>query len=87
MHELRYKEVAWIQAYIHKYNQAITPQNIQASFKATGLVPINPKSVISQLDAAIFAQTPSPAPELPPTPWVSKTPINIKEAVSQTAFL
>ena len=39
------------------YNQTITPNNIQASFRGASLVPFNPKAVISKLN--IKLQTPT----------------------------
>jgi hypothetical protein len=32
------------------YNRTMTPENVQAGFKGTGLVPFDPEAIISKLD-------------------------------------
>jgi hypothetical protein len=66
---------------------AITPQNIKAGFRGTGLVPYDPQVVISKLDIKLRTPTPT-SPRLPEIdPWVSQTPHNPKEAVSQSEYI
>ena len=66
---------------------AITPRNIQGGFKGSGLYPLDPESIISKLDVKIRDQTP-PNPTLPSAePWVSQTPHNPIETVSQSEFV
>jgi len=63
--------------------KAFTEQNIQAGFRATGLVPYNPERVISCLD--LWLRTPTPL--LQDTHWISKTPQNPDELKSQTEHI
>lgn len=42
------------------YTASITPDNIRAGFRASGLVPFDPEYIISQLDIVTIARTPSP---------------------------
>ena len=74
-------------AFYEAYTASITPDNIRAGFKASGLVPFDPERVISQLDIVAIVRTPSPNPSLPTQTWQSKTPNNIKEATSQSVFI
>jgi len=61
--------------------------NIRGGFRGAGLLPFDPKSVISTLDLKL--KTPTPPNSRPSTaqPWVSQTPNNPTEALSQTAFI
>jgi hypothetical protein len=66
---------------------AITPQNIKAGFRGTGLVPYDPQVVISKLDIKLRTPTPT-SPPLPETDlWVSQTPHNPTEAISQSKYV
>lgn len=67
--------------------KAMTPETVRSGFRAAGLVPLDPQSVISALDISYIAKTPSPEPDLPTTPWITKTPTTIKEATSQSVFI
>lgn len=67
--------------------KAMTPANVQAGFRAAGLVPLDGQSVISALDISHIARTPSPRPQLPTTTWVIKTPTTITEATSQSVYI
>jgi hypothetical protein len=61
--------------------------NIQAGFRATGLVPYDPNYVILQLDVKFHTPTPlGSSAELPPA-WVLKTPNNPIEAELQTEYI
>ena len=66
---------------------AMTEKNIKGGFRGTGLVPFDPETVISKLD--IKLRTPTPTYLSPTTagPWVSQTPHNPIEAVSQSEFI
>jgi hypothetical protein len=77
----------FLPAFFTAFKSSMTEQNIQGAFRGAGLVPFDPKSVISRLDVRL--RTPSPvqeAIELPP-PWVPKTPNNPTEASSQTDYI
>ena len=74
-------------AFYRAFNAALTPKNIQSGFRGTGLVPFDPEYVISQLDAAQAARTPSPELSRPPSAWTSQTPKTLREAASQTVLV
>jgi hypothetical protein len=63
--------------------KAFTEQNIQAGFRAAGLVPYDPERVISCLDLRL--RTPTPPPQ--DINWVSKTPQNPDELKNQTEHI
>jgi hypothetical protein len=69
------------------FNIAMTESNIQGGFRGAGLFPFDPERVISTLDLKL--KTPTPPNSRPSTaqPWVSQTPNNPTEALSQTAFI
>ena len=66
------------------YNKAISKSNILSSFRATGLVPLDPEVVLSRLEV----KPRTPTPPLPgPTNWQPKTPTNAIEIDSQTTLI
>ena len=69
------------------FDIAMTKSNIQGGFRGAGLFPFDPERVISILDLKL--KTPTPPNSRPSTaqPWVSQTPSNPIEALSQTAFI
>ncbi|KFZ24719.1 hypothetical protein V502_00815 [Pseudogymnoascus sp. VKM F-4520 (FW-2644)] len=64
----------FLAAFLEAFNTSMTTKNIQSGFRATGLVPYNPESVIGRLDPKPI--TPSPPVSRPNTPnsWITKTP-------------
>jgi hypothetical protein len=74
-------------AFVEAFHASITPNNIQAGFRAAGLVPFDPESVVSRLDPRPV--TPSPPNSGPgtPTSWVPKTPSNAHEAAQSSSTL
>ena len=62
----------------------MTIQNIKAGFRGTGLVPHNPQAVLSKLDVKLRTPTPTGPPLPEADPWVSQTPHNPNEAISQS---
>jgi hypothetical protein len=77
----------FLPAFYKAYDKAMTTSNIQAGFRATGLVPYDPEYVISQLDVKL--RTPSPpgsSAGLPPA-WVPKTPNNPIEFDLHSEFI
>ncbi|KFY31669.1 hypothetical protein V493_00912 [Pseudogymnoascus sp. VKM F-4281 (FW-2241)] len=52
-------------AFLEAFNIAMTQNNVQAGFRATSLVPLDPKAVLSQLDPK--PMTPSPPNTRPRT--------------------
>lgn len=62
----------------------MTAKNIKAGFRGAGLVPYNPQAVLSKLDVKLRTPTPTGSPLPQADPWVSQTPHNPNEAVSQS---
>jgi hypothetical protein len=71
----------------NKFFEVFIYKNIQAGFRGAGLVPFDPESVISKLNVKLRTPTPPRSPEMNAALWVSKTPLNPKEAHSQSTFL
>jgi hypothetical protein len=69
------------------YNKTMTPKNIKAGFRGAGLVPFDPQAVISKLDVKLRTPTPTGPPPAEADSWVSKTPHNPTEALSQANFI
>jgi len=74
-------------AFIEAFHASITANNIRAGFRAAGLVPFDPESVVSRLDPKPV--TPSPASSRPgtATSWTPKTPSNAQEATLSSSTL
>ena len=62
----------------------MTPANIKAGFRGAGLVPYDPSAVLLKLDIKLRTPTPTGTPSPKADPWVSQTPHNPIEAVSQS---
>ncbi len=77
-------KVEFLLAFKLAYEQSITTQNAQARFRGAGLVPFDPQAVISKLDVKL--RTPTP-PLADPDLWVSQTPRNPTNALSQTTLV
>lgn len=65
---------------------ALTESNIKSGFRATGLIPYNPKRVLSSL-TVIKTPTPPRLSESVPTQWISETPHNAAELAQQATLL
>ena len=67
-------------AFVPAFEASITLDNVQAGFRAAGLVPLDSESVISRLDPK--PTTPSPPNSRPGTAktWTPKTPSTAYEA-------
>lgn len=77
-------KVEFFIAFKAAYEQSISAQNSQAGFRGAGLIPYDPQVVISKLDVNLQAVTPPRLPSVDEDPWVSQTPHNPTEAISQT---
>jgi hypothetical protein len=66
---------------------AITESNIKGGFRGAGLVPFDPEAVISKLDVKLRTPTPTGPPSAAADPWLSQTPQNPTEAVSQSEYI
>jgi hypothetical protein len=80
-------KVEFFIAFKAAYLETMTEKNIKGGFRGSGLVPFDPQAVISKLDVKL--QTPTPTrPPLPANDaWVSQTPQNPTEAVSQSEYV
>jgi hypothetical protein len=75
---------AFLATFLEVYNRAISKSNILSSFRATGLVPLDPEVVLLKLE--VKPRTPTLlAPG--PTAWQPKTPSNAIEIDSQTTLI
>ena len=74
-------------AYIEAFNASMTERNIKAGFRATGLVPLDPESIINRLDPKFL--TPSPPVSRPGSAhsWVTKTPRTAIEVGQQSTVI
>jgi DDE superfamily endonuclease/helix-turn-helix, Psq domain len=80
-------KVEFFLAFHAAYNQSITTQNAKAGFRGAGLVPFDPQVVISKLDVKLRTPTPTGSPSVNANAWVSQTPKNPTEALSQTTLV
>jgi hypothetical protein len=69
------------------YNKTMILKNIKAGFHGAGLVPFDPQAVISRLDVKLKTPTSTGPPPAEADSWVSKTPHNSTEALSQAKFI
>ncbi len=74
-------------AFAAVYKELITVQNAQAGFRGAGLVPFDPQAVISKLDVRLRTPSPTRPPSADANPWVSQTPRNPSDALSQTTLV
>lgn len=77
-------KVEFFLAFVAAYKESMTAQNAQAGFRGAGLVPFDPQVVLSKLDVKLRTPDPSRPSTANSNPWVSQTPSNPTEALSQT---
>jgi hypothetical protein len=80
-------KVEFFLAFQAAYKETMTVENCQAGFRGAGLVPFNPQAVISKLDVKLRTPTPSRPSSANSLPWVSQTPCNPSEALSQSTLV
>ena len=80
-------KVEFLTAFKAAYPQSITVQNAQAGFRGAGLIPFDPQAVISKLDIKLRTPTPTSPPSGDADPWVSQTPRNPTDALSQITLV
>ena len=68
------------------YKWSMTKENIAGGFRG-GLIPFDPQAVISKLDVRLRTPTHTGSPGANADPWVSQTPHNPTEALSQSALV
>ena len=74
-------------AFYAAFNIAMTESNIQGGFRGAGLLPFDPNRVISTLDLKLKTPIPPSSRLGTAQPWVSQTPNNPIEAMSQSTFI
>ena len=67
--------------------KAFTPENVAGGFRGSGLQPFDPEKVLSKLDVRLHGPARPATPVGPARPWVSQTPSNAKEAISQSELI
>ncbi|KAF7914288.1 uncharacterized protein EAF01_000694 [Botrytis porri] len=77
-------KVEFFIAFKAAYKESIISQNMKSGFRGTGLIPFNPEAVLSKLDIRI--RTPTP-PSFDLDQWISQTPHNPTEALSQSILV
>lgn len=77
----------FLPAFSAAFQATFTESNIKAGFRAAGLVPLSPESVISKLDIKSSTPTPPATSSGLPVQWSPKTPHNATEATSQTDYV
>ena len=65
----------------------MTTENIKAGFRGAGLLPYDPQAVLSKLDIKLRTPTPTGSPLPEADPWISRTPYDPAEAISQSEFV
>ena len=80
-------KVEFLSAFIAAFFAAFSEENVRAGFRGSGLVPLDPDTVISKLDIKLRTPTPTGPPPASSDPWISKTPQNPIEATSQSEFI
>jgi hypothetical protein len=75
---------AFLASFKEVYNGSFSKENIQSSFRATGLVPHSPEVVLSKLEV----KPRTPTPPLPgAVEWQPKTPSNAREIEAQSTLI
>ncbi|CAN5189596.1 hypothetical protein BH09PAT2_BH09PAT2_11550 [soil metagenome] len=80
-------KVEFFIAFKHAYQQSITVANGQAGFRGAGLIPFDPQAVMLKLDVKLRTPTPTIPPFADADPWISQTPHNPTDALSQTTLV
>jgi hypothetical protein len=80
-------KVEFFLAFKQAYQQSISIANGQAGFRGAGLIPFLPKTVLGRLDVKLRTPTPITPPSADANPWVSQTPHNPADALSQTTLV
>ena len=64
----------FLAAFLEAYNTSMTSKNIQAGFRATGLAPYNPESVIERLNSRLLTLILPNSCFNTLNSWVTRTP-------------
>jgi hypothetical protein len=87
MHITHISKLEFLSSFRTAFFHSFTEENIQAGFIGSGLIPYDPKRVLSKLDVVL--RTPTPPETLPEIrqPWVLKTPQTAYEASIQSEHI
>jgi hypothetical protein len=77
----------FLAAFLEAYNASITSKNIQAGFKATGIAPYDPESVIERLDLRPITPILLASRSDTPNSWVTKTPQTSYDIAQQSTTI
>jgi hypothetical protein len=80
-------KVEFFLAFHAAYQRSMTKKNLAGGFRGAGLIPFNPEAVISKLDVKLRTPTPPRPLEANADSWVSQTPHNPTEALSQSELV
>ncbi len=80
-------KVEFLLAFKAAYLESMTTDNAKAGFRGAGLIPFDPQAVISKLDVKLRTPTPTGPPLANTDSWVSQTPHNPTDALSQTTLV
>jgi hypothetical protein len=74
-------------AFVEAFHASNTANNIRAGFRAAGLIPFGPESVVSGLDPRPVIPSPPNSHPGTPTSWVPKTPSKAHKAAQSSSTL
>jgi hypothetical protein len=80
-------KVEFFLAFYAAYKRSMTKANMAGGFRGAGLIPFDPQAVISKLDVKLRTPTPTGPPNADIDPWVSQTPHNPTEVISQSILV
>jgi len=80
-------KVEFFLAFHAAYKACFNKENMAGGFRGAGLIPFNPEAVISKLDVKLRTPTPPESPSAAAAPWVTQTPHNPTEAISQATLV
>lgn len=80
-------KVEFFLAFHTAYRRSLTVENARSGFRGAGLVPFDPQAFISKLDVKLRTPTLVGPPPADADPWVSQTPRNPTDALSQSTLV
>lgn len=80
-------KVEFFLAFHAAYKASMTSNNTLGGFRGAGLIPFDPQVVLSKLDVKLRTPTPARSSTASADPWVSQTPYNPTEAISQSELV
>lgn len=80
-------KVEFFLAFHAAYKASMTANNMAGGFRGAGLIPFDPEVVVSRLDVKLRTPTPTMSPTANADSWVSQTPHNPTEAISQSELV